>query len=256
MTTEANQDASAEAKPNAARAADSDRVAPTAEEQRLRLERRRVKARRMARFGYPVFRSLAATWSQKWVGIEHILTRGGSAAPCILTTFHRSLLGGSWVGRNQGFGVMVSQHGDGELISDVLQRIGFETIRGSSSRGGARALIQMMRVPLRTTLVLTVDGPRGPAEEVKDGVLVLAARSGRLISPTGFGASRSWRAKSWDRLIVPKPFARIALYTTEPLAIPPECVQDPDARAHWRQVVRERLVDAHERAQELVSGRD
>lgn len=228
-------------------------------EARERQDRRRRKSRRTARMGYPVLRALAATWREQWDGAEHIFGDPASekvARPSILSIWHRGLIGGSWIGRNRGLGVMVSEHGDGEMITEVIERFGFSTYRGSSTRGGARALLQMMRVPLETVLVLTVDGPRGPAEEVKDGAIVLAARSGRAIAPTGFAASRAWRARSWDRLEVPKPFARIALATTELVDVPKSCLRDLDERAHYRELVKQRVNAAHVRASDLVAGRD
>lgn len=223
---------------------------------RERLERKLRQARRTARFGYPAFRALAATWRTSWPGIEHFQFDDPHATPSILTVWHQVLLPGSYIGRNRGFGVMISQHGDGEIIAKVMQRLGFEAIRGSSTRGGARALITMLRVPPETRLVMTPDGPRGPARRAQDGVLMLAERSGRIILPTGLAASRAWHAKSWDRLIVPKPFAKVVLYTLPGFQIPKNTMKDDRERERWRTIVEQKLDEAQRCAEDAVAGID
>ena len=221
-----------------------------AERQARKLE----KARRLARFGYPVLRTLVATWRTEWRGVERFGFDRAEPTPAILTVWHEALLPGAFIGSGHGMAVMISQHGDGEIIAKVMQRIGYRPVRGSSTRGGARALIEMLRVPREVALVVTPDGPRGPAGSCQDGVLMLASKAGRKILPTGLAASRTWRAKSWDRMIVPKPFAKVVLFTGEPVDVPAGLMQDPEALALCRQRVTEALDEARRRAADIVAG--
>ncbi|MFI5316692.1 MAG: lysophospholipid acyltransferase family protein [Myxococcota bacterium] len=106
--------------------------------------------------------------------------------------------------------IMISHSRDGERITRVVERVGWRVIRGSSSRGGARALLQMVRV-LREPVLAghLVDGPRGPRHDLKPGLIVMAQRSGSVLVPTLYATRHKWRAPSWDRLQVPLPFSRI-----------------------------------------------
>ena len=116
--------------------------------------------------------------------------------------------------------IMVSRSRDGERIARLAERLGVTTVRGSSSRGGARALLELVRA-LREPMVVGhfVDGPRGPRHEVKPGLVWMAQRSRAVLVPVTFSISRKWIAGSWDRLQVPLPFARIAIHL-----LPARCV--------------------------------
>jgi lysophospholipid acyltransferase (LPLAT)-like uncharacterized protein len=103
-------------------------------------------------------------------------------------------------------------HGDGEIIARVMASLGFDAVRGSSSRGGARALLESVRL-LRSgrTVAFTPDGPRGPRRVSAPGAAAAAVRSGAPVIALGMRASRFWQLKSWDRLTIPKPFARVCV---------------------------------------------
>lgn len=119
------------------------------------------------------------------------------------------------------FTVMVSRSRDGEFIAQILERGGIHTIRGSSRRGGTRALLEVIeRVRTGTTAVLTPDGPRGPRYRVQPGIITVAKKTGAPIIPTTYGAQ--WRkvVKSWDRFIIPLPFSRIVVICGEPIYVP------------------------------------
>ncbi|HTO70750.1 MAG TPA: lysophospholipid acyltransferase family protein [Myxococcota bacterium] len=106
--------------------------------------------------------------------------------------------------------VMVSQSRDGERATRVAEKLRWHVVRGSSSRGGARGLLQMLRALREPVLVgHLVDGPRGPRRELKPGLVAMAQRSGAAIVPTVYGTRWKWCAPSWDRLQIPLPFARI-----------------------------------------------
>jgi hypothetical protein len=106
--------------------------------------------------------------------------------------------------------IMISQSRDGERVTHVAERLGWRVVRGSSSRGGARALLEMVRTLREPTLAgHLVDGPRGPRHEVKPGIVAMAQRSRAVLVPMTYYVPRKWRARSWDRLQVPLPFQRI-----------------------------------------------
>src|SRR5690606_8758609 len=132
--------------------------------------------------------------------------------PAIYLLWHGRLLPCSYYHRHHGLATLISRHRDGDYIAGVVQRWGFRTIRGSSSRGGAAALLQMERL-LRdgVSLAITPDGPRGPRQKMKPGPLYAAQRAGVPVIPVTAGCSRAWWFEGWDRFMVPQPFARIHL---------------------------------------------
>ena len=117
--------------------------------------------------------------------------------------------------------VLVSRSGDGEVLARVARRTGFDVIRGSASRGGVFGLRQVRRaVRAQGMSVATVtDGPRGPVYKCKPGTLLMAKISGAPILPVAFAPDRCWRLGSWDRFIVPKPFARVVFAVGEPFDV-------------------------------------
>src|SRR5262245_687324 len=120
--------------------------------------------------------------------------------------------------------VLISQHADGQLIAEVCRHLGFSTVRGSTTRGGAEAVRQMMRFGREAHLAITPDGPRGPRRKVQQGLVYLAARTGLAIVPIGIAYSKSWRMGSWDRFALPKPWSLAVCITGEPI----EVSGDPD----------------------------
>jgi len=119
--------------------------------------------------------------------------------------------------------IMISQSRDGERIARVVERLGWKVVRGSSSRGGARALLEMVRA-LRTPTLAghLIDGPRGPRHEVKPGIVTLAQRSRAVLLPATYYTRWKWTAPSWDRMQVPLPFARIVGRMLPPRCVPPD----------------------------------
>jgi len=124
--------------------------------------------------------------------------------------WHSNLLTLCYTHKHSHAGLMISKSFDGEIVSRILARIGYKIFRGSASRDGASALLEMLKSQ-GCDLALTVDGPRGPAERVKPGAITLAAHTGFPILPVSISASRAWRLKSWDRLIIPKPFSTVTI---------------------------------------------
>jgi lysophospholipid acyltransferase (LPLAT)-like uncharacterized protein len=112
---------------------------------------------------------------------------------------------------------LISASGDGDLIADVVQRFGYDVIRGSSSRLGASAILQLTEaLASGRDVVITPDGPRGPAYELGPGIIFLAQKSGAAVLPMNLEYSRCWRLGSWDRFIVPRPFSKVRVLINPP----------------------------------------
>jgi lysophospholipid acyltransferase (LPLAT)-like uncharacterized protein len=121
-----------------------------------------------------------------------------------------------WQHRGQGVAILISEHGDGEIIARTALSLGFQTIRGSTSRGASRALIGLIRhLEGGGEVAITPDGPRGPRGEFAPGAAVAAQRAGAALLMVRASTRRAWHLRSWDRFIIPKPFARIHIsYST------------------------------------------
>ena len=138
--------------------------------------------------------------------------------PCIISSWHaRLLLTPLLLGKWQG-PLIISDHRDGELIAAVFANFRLEASRGSSSTGGAKALLKVIRMAKEGySPGITPDGPRGPAQVVKDGVAQIAIKSGLPIVPVCYATNRYWRLASWDRFYVPKPFSKGVVVVGEAL---------------------------------------
>lgn len=133
--------------------------------------------------------------------------------------------------------VMISEHFDGEIIARIISFFGFSSIRGSSSKGGARALIEAIKTSKEgEDIAITPDGPRGPRHSVEGGIVALAQKTGAKIVVFNYQASRSWRLKSWDKFVVPKPFSKISFFADKILDI-----SDIDAESA-RELIRKRML--------------
>ena len=166
-------------------------------------------------------RLLGATWRIEWANSEGAARLEREKQPFIVAFWHEHILSLAYTHRDRGIVVLVSQSKDGEYISQVIHRLGMGTVRGSSSRGGVRALLQMAKLGRDGhSLAVTPDGPRGPRHVVQPGLLSIAARSGLPIVPLTSGARSAWRLGSWDRFEIPKPFTRLRVITGKPISIP------------------------------------
>lgn len=144
-----------------------------------------------------------------------------AGAPAIYVVWHARLLLLPYLYRRRGLFALVSRSEDGSMISDLVRRFGFVTVRGSSSRGGAEGLRSLARaIGEGHSVVVVPDGPRGPREVLKAGVVVLARLTGAPVVPVALGASSEWRARSWDEFRIPKPFSRCVVRFGEPILVP------------------------------------
>ena len=154
-------------------------------------------------------------------GAEHLEAIKAAGKQPILCLWHDRIFGGTYFLRNRGIVVITSQSLDGEYIARFLKRFGFGTIRGSSSRGGVKALVEMIRHMRRgLPMAFTVDGPRGPRHEAKTGAIILAKKTGNPIVPFSVECSRFWTVNSWDRMQIPRPFTRARFMISEPIYVP------------------------------------
>jgi lysophospholipid acyltransferase (LPLAT)-like uncharacterized protein len=135
--------------------------------------------------------------------------------------------------------VLISRSGDGHLLSELCRKLDIPVIRGSTSRGGAEAVRQLLRAGTRTHLALTPDGPRGPRRRVQAGLVYLASRSGLPIVPVGFGLDRPRRLGSWDRFALPRVRSRAVCVTAAPFHIPADA--GPDELEDYRKAVEDAM---------------
>jgi lysophospholipid acyltransferase (LPLAT)-like uncharacterized protein len=141
-------------------------------------------------------------------------------SPLIYAMWHGRLLLLPYLYGHRGAHVLTSRSRDGELVARWIRRLGLDPVRGSSTRGGGEALRVLTRA-LRggREVVVVPDGPRGPREVLKPGVIALARLSGAPIVPVAVGASREWRLRSWDEFRIPRPFARCVVRFGEPIHV-------------------------------------
>ena len=140
--------------------------------------------------------------------------------PAIWAFWHGRLLLAAISNLDSGAAIPISRHRDGEYVARMGVRIGAWPVRGSTRRGGAAALRQMVRLARERDVGITPDGPRGPREVVQPGVIHLARLAGRPIIASGIEADCAWQAPSWDRFTVPSPLARLAIVHAKPLFVP------------------------------------
>ncbi len=173
-----------------------------------------------ARLGPMIIRALARTWRLEIVNAESYLARRRSGQPVIFAFWHANMLPLLWEHRQQGIAVLISTHADGEIIARICEALGYRTIRGSTSRGGARALVEVARtLQGGVEVAITPDGPRGPVHTVAPGVVYAAQRTSVPIVPIDVRAARAWRLATWDRFMIPKPFSRITIRYGDPFVV-------------------------------------
>ncbi|HEY6401179.1 MAG TPA: lysophospholipid acyltransferase family protein [Blastocatellia bacterium] len=174
-----------------------------------RLDRYSFKQRLIIRFAgvalYWIIRAIGATLKFEVEGWEHHTDR----EPLVYCFWHNRIPIATYFWRRRGIVVMSSRSFDSEYIARFIQRFGYGAAKGSSTRGALSGLIQMIRaVRSGKSAAFTVDGPRGPVYEAKPGALLLAKKTGAAILPFSISLDRCWRLPSWDRIEIPKPFAK------------------------------------------------
>jgi lysophospholipid acyltransferase (LPLAT)-like uncharacterized protein len=192
--------------------------------------------------GANLIRIIGRTWRFQEID-EHFMNDSRDQSPALIFCFwHGRMLPLSYRYRNRSIHVLASQHADGELMGQTIRRLGFGHVRGSSTRGGAQAIREMVaKLAAGFDLGLTVDGPKGPRFKAKPGPIEIAKLSGSLVVPATTSSSSRWVFSSWDAFEFPKPFARVAVRFGRPIAVPPDA--DADAieasRRELQDVLRE-----------------
>jgi len=144
-------------------------------------------------------------------------------SPGIYPFWHRCVLPATWLFRNEGIGVLTSLSRDGEYIARVIRRFGFVPVRGSSSRGGQRGLLEMeTMVKAGGAVAFTIDGPRGPRYVAKKGPVMLARLTGIPITAFYVAVEKRWVLKTWDGMVIPKPFSRAYVRVAKYIHVPPD----------------------------------
>ena len=162
----------------------------------------------------------------------------------IFCFWHRCTLPCGWYFRNFRCSILISRSFDGELIARTLGLLGYNSVRGSSSRGGATGLLALQDVlEKEMPVVFTADGPRGPIYQTKIGPVKLAQMTGEPIGGFYLLPERAWTLNSWDRFLIPKPFSRVAVSWARSISAPPK-----DADADALEAARIELNNALERA--------
>jgi lysophospholipid acyltransferase (LPLAT)-like uncharacterized protein len=147
--------------------------------------------------------------------------------------------------------VLISGHADGQLIAEVCRHLRFRLVRGSTTRGGFKAIRQMILLARKYHLAVTPDGPRGPRRQVQPGLVYLAARTGLPIVPMGIAWRRAWRLRSWDRFALPFPWSTASMVTTDPIHVP--ATVDKDGLEAYRIQVQRALQHATAVAERMAA---
>jgi len=201
--------------------------------------------------GAAVLRFLAGTGRMRVSGYERYQALRAGSRGTILALWHRELFAGVYAFRSLSIRMIVSQHFDGELITRVIRHFGYSTARGSTTRGGVRALVELIKaVEVGEAVGFTPDGPRGPRCKAQMGVVYLAQRTGRPIVPLGCMPRDYWVLNSWDRFIVPKPRTRIGVVYGDPVIVPPDKASLEECRSRLEQALNAAMEQAEQLARE------
>jgi lysophospholipid acyltransferase (LPLAT)-like uncharacterized protein len=199
---------------------------------------KRIQAAAIAGVGTLVIDALGATYSWREQGAEHLERVIRAGRQPIFAFWHGRILSATLYFRDRGIIVITSENFDGEWIARIIRRFGYGTARGSTSRGGVRALVQLRRdMANGHPAAFTVDGPRGPARAAQPGAVWLAGATGNPILPFHIEAESFWTAKSWDRHQIPKPGSAVAIAIGAPIEV--EGVEDDVVETARRRLERE-----------------
>ena len=213
--------------------------------------RKRLEAAAIAAIGYRVIAALGATLRWRTEGLEHLDAIAARGKQPIMAFWHGRILPATFYFRRRRIVVITSENFDGEWIAGIIERFGYGTARGSTSRGGLKALLQLTReMEAGKPAGFTVDGPRGPARVAQPGAVWLAKATGTPVVPFHLEASRFWTLKSWDRTQIPKPFATVGIAMGEPFDVAADA--DDAGIESARALLETRLRGLEDRARGLL----
>jgi hypothetical protein len=214
-----------------------------------RIKRFQVAA--IAGLGYPLINALGHTLRWRVEGLQHLDAIQASGRQPVMGFWHGRILPATFYFRRRGIVVITSENFDGEWIARIIERFGYGTARGSTSRGALKALLQLKREMKEGRAAgFTLDGPRGPARVAQAGAVWLASATGNPVLPFHLEASSHWRLRSWDRTQIPKPFSAVALVVGEPMDVPQDASDEALERARLELEARLRVLE--ERAADLL----
>ena len=215
--------------------------------------RRRAAVSTIAGLGYPLINALGHTLRWRVEGLQHYDAIVASGRQPVMAFWHGRILPATFYFRRRGIVVITSENFDGEWIARIIERFGYGTARGSTTRGGKRAMLQLRRdMDAGKPAGFTVDGPRGPARVAQPGAIWLAKATGNPVLPFHLEASAHWSLGSWDRTQIPNPFSTVALVVGEPMAVQADA-SDVELDA-LRAELDARLRALEARAMELLRG--
>ena len=212
---------------------------------------KRIQASLISILGYRIVGLLGSTLRWKTEGLEHYDAIVNSGKQPIMGFWHGRILPATYYFRRRGIVVITSENFDGEWIAGIIERFGYGTARGSTSRGARKALLQLTRdLAAGRPAGFTLDGPRGPARVAQPGAVWLAKATGNPVLPFHLEADRAWTVNSWDRTQIPKPFSTVSIAMGEPFTVPREA--DEARLEAARRSLESRLAALESRARELL----
>jgi lysophospholipid acyltransferase (LPLAT)-like uncharacterized protein len=216
---------------------------------------KRFQAKAIAVLGYRLIAALGSTLRWRTEGLDHLDRIKASGRQPIMAFWHGRILPATYYFRRRGIVVITSENFDGEWIAGIIERFGYGTARGSTSRGARRALRQLTRdIEAGRPVGFTLDGPRGPARVAQPGAIWLAKATGNPVLPFHLEADRSWTLDSWDRTQIPRPFATVSIAMGEPLDVSNDA--DEAGIEAARLQLEGRLRTLESRALELIRSGD
>ena len=179
------------------------------------------QAAAIAAIGYQLINLLGRTLRWRVEGFEQFEAIQAAGQQPVMAFWHGRILSATYYFRRRGIVVITSENFDGEWIARIIERFGYGTARGSTSRGSRKAMLQLVRdMEAGKAAGFTLDGPRGPARVAQPGAIWLARATGNPVMPFHLEASRFWSLRSWDRTQIPRPFSTVALVIGEPIRVP------------------------------------
>ena len=205
----------------------------------------------IASVGYPLINALGRTLRWKVEGLDHYDAIVNSGRQPVMAFWHGRILPATYYFRRRGIVVITSENFDGEWIARIIERFGFGTARGSTTRGGLKAMLRLVRDMERGKPAgFTLDGPRGPARVAQPGAIWLARASGNPVLPFHLEAASHWTTNSWDRTQIPKPFTTVALVVGAPMDVAPDATDGQ--LESTRQELERRLATLEARALQIL----
>jgi lysophospholipid acyltransferase (LPLAT)-like uncharacterized protein len=212
---------------------------------------KRLEARLISAVGYRAIATLGATLRWRTEGLDHLERITASGRQPIMAFWHGRILPAAYYFRRRGIIVITSENFDGEWIAGIIERFGYGTARGSTSRGARKALLQLTRdMAAGKPAGFTVDGPRGPSGVAQPGAVWLAKMTGNPVLPFHLEADHHWTLNSWDRTQIPKPRATVSIAMGEPFDVPRDA--DEAGIEAARRDLEARLRALEQRALEII----